>query len=63
MPTVIFGPGREPVYTPNEWLETADIEQATRVYAATAAMLLAPDARTGSRASRRCGPSPSPAPG
>ena len=27
VPTVIFGPGREPVYTPNEWLETADIEQ------------------------------------
>jgi len=44
VPTVIYGPGREPVYTPNEWLETADIEQATRVYAATAARLLAADA-------------------
>ena len=44
VPTVIYGPGREPVYTPNEWLETADIERATRVYAATAATLLAPDA-------------------
>lgn len=44
VPTVIFGPGREPVYTPNEWLATADIELAARVYAATATILLAPDA-------------------
>jgi acetylornithine deacetylase len=45
VPTVIFGPGHEPVYMPNEWLETADIELAARVYAATAAILLAPDGR------------------
>jgi acetylornithine deacetylase/succinyl-diaminopimelate desuccinylase-like protein len=42
-PTVIFGPGREPVYMPNEWLDVADIHTATRVNAATAAILLAPD--------------------
>jgi acetylornithine deacetylase/succinyl-diaminopimelate desuccinylase-like protein len=41
VPTVIYGPGREPVYTPNEWLATADIKTAARVYAATAAILLA----------------------
>jgi acetylornithine deacetylase/succinyl-diaminopimelate desuccinylase-like protein len=46
VPTVIYGPGREPVYTPNEWLETEDIERATRVYAATAALLLRPDGVT-----------------
>ncbi|MFN2629055.1 MAG: M20 family metallopeptidase [Gaiellaceae bacterium] len=44
VPTIIFGPGREPVYMPNEWLATDDIEIAARVYAATAALLLAPDA-------------------
>ena len=43
VPTVIFGPGREPVYMPNEWLDVADIHTAARVYAATAAILLAPD--------------------
>ena len=43
VPTVIFGPGREPVYMPNEWLATEDIEIAAQVYAATAAVLLAPD--------------------
>ncbi|CAN5247927.1 peptidase [soil metagenome] len=43
VPTVIFGPGREPVYMPNEWLATEDIELAAQVYAATAAILLAPD--------------------
>ena len=43
LPTVIFGPGREPVYMPNEWLAVEDIELATRVYTATAARLLAPD--------------------
>ena len=42
---MIFGPGREPVYMPNEWLATEDIELAARVYAATATVLLAPDAR------------------
>jgi acetylornithine deacetylase len=40
IPTIIFGPGREPVYMPNEWLATEDIEEAARVYAATAAILL-----------------------
>ena len=34
--TVIFGPGREPVYMPNESLELADIETATKIYALTA---------------------------
>jgi acetylornithine deacetylase len=43
VPTVIFGPGREPVYMPNEWLATDDIEAAARIYAATAAILLGPD--------------------
>jgi len=43
IPTVIFGPGREPVYMPNEWLDTRDIECAARVYALTSALLLAPD--------------------
>jgi acetylornithine deacetylase/succinyl-diaminopimelate desuccinylase-like protein len=43
VPTVIYGPGREPVYTPNEWLDAADIHTAARVYAATAAILLAPE--------------------
>jgi acetylornithine deacetylase len=43
IPTVIFGPGREPVYMPNEWLATEDIEIAAQVYAASAAILLARD--------------------
>jgi acetylornithine deacetylase/succinyl-diaminopimelate desuccinylase-like protein len=38
--TVIFGPGGEPVYQPNESLALADIEAATRVYALTAAGIL-----------------------
>ncbi|MCC6224477.1 MAG: M20/M25/M40 family metallo-hydrolase [Thermoleophilia bacterium] len=41
-PTVIYGPGREPVYMPDEWLDVADIHTAARVYAATAVQLLAP---------------------
>lgn len=41
-PTVIYGPGREPVYMPDEWLDVADIHTAARVYAATAIQLLAP---------------------
>jgi acetylornithine deacetylase/succinyl-diaminopimelate desuccinylase-like protein len=41
VPTVIYGPGREPVYMPNEWLDVVDISTAARVYAATAALLLA----------------------
>jgi acetylornithine deacetylase len=38
--TVIFGPGGEPVYQPNESLALADIEAATRIYALTAANIL-----------------------
>jgi acetylornithine deacetylase len=38
--TVIFGPGGEPVYQPNESLALADIEAATRIYALTAASIL-----------------------
>ena len=41
-PTVIFGPGREPVYMPNEWLDGADITIATKVNVALAAVLLSP---------------------
>jgi hypothetical protein len=37
---VIFGPGGEPVYQPNESLALSDIEAATRVYALTAASIL-----------------------
>lgn len=40
VPTVIYGPGREPVYMPNEYLDLADIETATKVYALTAAFAL-----------------------
>jgi len=43
VPTVIFGPGREPVYMPNEWLAVDDIHVAARVNTATAALLLARD--------------------
>jgi len=43
VPTVIFGPGHEPVYMPNEWLASDDIITAARVYAATAMTLLATD--------------------
>jgi acetylornithine deacetylase len=39
-PTVIFGPGGEPVYQPNESLALDDIEKATRIYALTAAQVL-----------------------
>lgn len=38
--TVIFGPGGEPVYQPNESLAITDIAAATRIYALTAARLL-----------------------
>jgi len=38
--TVIFGPGGEPVYQPNESLALSDIEAATRIYALTAAQIL-----------------------
>ncbi len=40
VPTVIFGPGREPIYMPNEYLDLKDIEIATKVYALTAALAL-----------------------
>lgn len=42
-PTVIFGPGREPVYMPNEWLAAKDVHVASKVDAVTTAILLAPD--------------------
>jgi acetylornithine deacetylase/succinyl-diaminopimelate desuccinylase-like protein len=38
--TVIFGPGGEPVYQPNESLSLSDIEAATKIYARTAAKIL-----------------------
>jgi acetylornithine deacetylase/succinyl-diaminopimelate desuccinylase-like protein len=41
--TVIFGPGGEPVYQPNESLALTDIEAATRIYALTAAEILRVD--------------------
>jgi len=37
VPTVIFGPGGEPVYCPDEHLSVADIIEATQVYASFAA--------------------------
>ena len=40
VPTVIYGPGREPVYMPNEYLDLSDIHEATRVYAAWTALAL-----------------------
>ena len=40
IPTVIFGPGGEPVYCPNEKLSVADIVEATRVYTAFATLAL-----------------------
>jgi acetylornithine deacetylase/succinyl-diaminopimelate desuccinylase-like protein len=40
IPTAIFGPGREPVYTANEYLSVGEIETATRVYALTVALAL-----------------------
>jgi acetylornithine deacetylase/succinyl-diaminopimelate desuccinylase-like protein len=39
--TVIFGPGGEPVYQPDESLKLADMEAATRIYALTALKVLA----------------------
>ncbi|WP_420112349.1 M20 family metallopeptidase [Pseudactinotalea sp.] len=41
VPTVIFGPGGEPVYCPDEHLSVEDIIEATRVYAAFAVLALA----------------------
>ena len=43
VPTVIFGPGGEPVYCPDEHLPVADMVEATQVYASFAALALAPD--------------------
>jgi acetylornithine deacetylase/succinyl-diaminopimelate desuccinylase-like protein len=43
--TVIFGPGGEPVYTPNEFLEVRDLERAARINALTAMQALVPEAR------------------
>jgi acetylornithine deacetylase len=40
VPTVIFGPGGEPVYCPDEHLSIADIVEATQVYATFAALAL-----------------------
>ena len=40
VPTVIFGPGGEPVYCPDEHLSVEDIQEATRAYAAFAALSL-----------------------
>lgn len=40
VPTVVFGPGGEPVYCADENLSVADIHDATKVYAAFAALAL-----------------------
>lgn len=40
VPTVIFGPGREPVYMPNEYLDLEDIRVAAQVYGAWSALAL-----------------------
>ena len=40
VPTVIFGPGHDPVYTPNEYLEVADIHRAAQINTLTAVRLL-----------------------
>jgi acetylornithine deacetylase/succinyl-diaminopimelate desuccinylase-like protein len=40
VPTVIFGPGGEPVYCPDEHLSVGDIVEATQVYASFAAIAL-----------------------
>jgi acetylornithine deacetylase/succinyl-diaminopimelate desuccinylase-like protein len=38
--TVIFGPGGEPVYQPDESLALSDIVAATKIYAMTALKIL-----------------------
>lgn len=38
--TVIFGPGGEPVYHPDESVALVDIAAATKIYALTAAKIL-----------------------
>ncbi len=40
VPTVIFGPGGEPVYCPDEHLSIDDLIEATQVYAEFAAIAL-----------------------
>jgi acetylornithine deacetylase/succinyl-diaminopimelate desuccinylase-like protein len=40
VPTVIFGPGHEPVYTPNESLALSDIERAAEIYTVATVRLL-----------------------
>jgi acetylornithine deacetylase len=40
VPTVIFGPGHDPVYTPNESLAVGDIERAAEVYTVATVHLL-----------------------
>ncbi|MFC5747490.1 M20 family metallopeptidase [Actinomadura rugatobispora] len=40
IPTVIFGPGGEPVYCPNERLSVEDIIEATKVYTAFSTLAL-----------------------
>jgi acetylornithine deacetylase/succinyl-diaminopimelate desuccinylase-like protein len=44
VPTIIFGPGGEPVYCPDEHLSIEDVVEATRVYAAFGALALAAEA-------------------
>jgi acetylornithine deacetylase len=40
VPTVIFGPGHDPVYTPNESLAVSDIERAAEIYTVATMRLL-----------------------
>ncbi len=47
--TVIFGPGGEPVYMPDEYLEISDIERAVQINALTATQALVPEARLSSK--------------
>jgi acetylornithine deacetylase/succinyl-diaminopimelate desuccinylase-like protein len=42
IPTVIFGPGREPVYMPNEYLDVKDLMAAAKVNVLSAALALVP---------------------
>lgn len=42
VPTIIFGPGGEPVYCPDEHLEIADLVEATQVYTTFGALALQP---------------------
>ena len=51
METVIFGPGGEPVYMPDESMEIADIERAAQINALTAIQAIVPGARLQNRVS------------